>query len=58
MNAEIKKKYNIFYISLYCFIISLFLNINLGCCQINDNFVINTLEEGNYDLLDVTDIII
>ena len=55
MNAEIKKKYNIFYIHLYCFIISLFLNINLDCCQINDNFAINTLEEGNYDLIDVTD---
>ena len=55
MNADINKKYNIFYIHLYCFIISLFLNINLDCCQINDNFAINTLEEGNYDLIDVTD---
>ena len=33
----------------------LFLNISLALSQINDNFASSVLEEGNYDLLDVTD---
>ena len=38
------------------FLFILFLiNNNLIFSQINDNFASNTLEEGNYDLLDVTD---
>lgn len=35
--------------------ILILININLILPQINDNFALNTLEEGNYDLLDVTD---
>ena len=33
----------------------LFLNIGLVLTQINDNFTSGILEEGNYDLLDITD---
>ena len=44
-----------FYIKLYYFILSLILNIKIEYCQINDNFATNILEEGGYDLLDVTD---
>ena len=35
--------------------ILILININLILPQINDNFALNTLEEGIYDLLDVTD---
>ena len=33
----------------------IFLNINFILTQINDNFTSGILEEGSYDLLDVTD---
>jgi len=33
----------------------LFLNIGLVFAQINDNFTSGVLEDGNYDLLDITD---
>ena len=37
------------------FLILFFLKIHFTLCQIYDNFVQDTLEEGNYDLLDITD---
>ena len=37
------------------FLLFLFINIGLITSQINDNFEKRELEEGNYDLLDVTD---
>ena len=54
-NKNNKKANNIFYFGLNFCIITFILKINFISCQIKDNFIINTLEIGNNDLLDITD---
>ena len=48
-------KYVIQFSKYYLIIMIFLLKIELYFCQINDNFNRDILEEGNYDLLDVTD---
>ena len=56
MNARLNKKFKVyFYFNLNLIMLTIIINNDLGHCQINDNYNTNILEEGNYDLLDVTD---
>ena len=55
MKSDNKKANNNFYFCLNFCIITFILKINFMFCQIKDNFIINTLEIGNNDLLDITD---